>query len=197
MYYGAFKKYFNYRMHLCGCGIPYIILEGTAEDYKKILEKSGEIAKYRFRWYVDRIIPHIKKMVEAKEGKIDVDFFKNIIQKKEVTEQRYGPSGRDLLDVKVDYISGWILDFFAYYKDKTFTGKPLIFNKKEIEVKEFGKLAGQMMSVPFQVVDLVHKKEYSLKYKVGFVGCDQNEKKEVFPIQGWFVSPSTENEDIY
>ena len=46
---GAFKKYFNYRMHLCGCGIPYIILEGTAEDYKKILEKSGEIAKYRFR----------------------------------------------------------------------------------------------------------------------------------------------------
>ena len=29
---GAFKKYFKYEMHLCGCGIPYIILEGIAED---------------------------------------------------------------------------------------------------------------------------------------------------------------------
>ena len=28
---GAFKKYFKYEMHLCGCGVPYIILEGTAE----------------------------------------------------------------------------------------------------------------------------------------------------------------------
>ena len=25
---GAFKKYFNYEMNLCGCGLPYIILEG-------------------------------------------------------------------------------------------------------------------------------------------------------------------------
>ena len=34
---GAFKKYFEYNMDLCRCGIPYIILEGTAEDYKKIM----------------------------------------------------------------------------------------------------------------------------------------------------------------
>ena len=34
---GAFKKYFEYHMDLCGCGIPYIILEGTADDYKEII----------------------------------------------------------------------------------------------------------------------------------------------------------------
>ena len=28
----AFKKFFNYRMILCGCGVPYLILEGTSED---------------------------------------------------------------------------------------------------------------------------------------------------------------------
>jgi len=33
-----------------------------------------------------------------------------------------------------------------------------------------------------------------MKYKVGFVGCDQNEKHEVAPVQGWFVSPSTQEE---
>ena len=51
-----------------------------------------------------------------------------------------------------------------------------------------------MLVVPFTVVDLVHKKEYLMKYKVGFVGCEQNEKYEVSPVQGWFASPSTKEE---
>ena len=38
---GAFKKYFSYITHLCGCDIPYIILEGTADDYKKIISKQS------------------------------------------------------------------------------------------------------------------------------------------------------------
>ena len=70
-------------MDLCGCGIPYIILEGTAEDYKKIISKAKQLSKYVFDWYINRIIPHIEKMVAAKEGKIDVDYFKNMIQKRE------------------------------------------------------------------------------------------------------------------
>ena len=67
---GAFKKYFEYHMDLCGCGIPYIILEGTADDYKEIISKAKQLSQYEFYWYIDRIIPHIEKMVEAKEGKI-------------------------------------------------------------------------------------------------------------------------------
>ena len=79
---GAFKKYFDYRMFLVGCGIPYIILEGTAQDYKEIISKANELKKYEFDWYINRIIPHLEKMAEAKEGKIDANYFKNIIQKK-------------------------------------------------------------------------------------------------------------------
>ena len=72
----AFKKFFNYRMILCGCGVPYLILEGTSEDYKKIIEKAKKLRKYNFDWYIDRIIPHIQKMVDAKEGNIDVEHLK-------------------------------------------------------------------------------------------------------------------------
>ena len=36
----AFKKYFEYTMRTYGYGIPYIILEGTAEDYKKKVKSS-------------------------------------------------------------------------------------------------------------------------------------------------------------
>ena len=191
---GTFKKYFEYGMFLVGCGIPYIILEGTAQDYKEIITKSEELKKYEFDWYIDKIIPHVEKMVEAKEGKIDIDYFKNIIQKKEVTEKEYGPSGIRKYEVKYDYISGWFLNFFAYLKRKNFEDEFIRFGKDTIKVKEFEYLANQMLIVPFTIEDDVHKKKYDMKYKVGFVGCEQNENKQVFPIQGWIVSPNTKEE---
>ena len=45
-------------------------------------------------------------MIEAKEGKIDIKFFKNIIQKDEVTEL-IPHSGRPKKS-QVDEISGWL-----------------------------------------------------------------------------------------
>jgi len=191
---GAFKKYFDYHMALCGCGIPYIILEGTAQDYREIISKAKELSKYEFEWYINKIIPHIEKMAEAKEGKIDADYFKSMIQKKEVIEKEYGPSGMREYDVKYDYISGWFLNFFAYLNTKDYDGKIPRFQEDSMKVKEFKKLANQMLIVPFTIEDRVHNKTYLMKYKVGFVGCDQNDKKEVIPVQGWFVSPSTEKE---
>jgi len=29
-----------------------------------------------------------------------------------------------------------------------------------------------------------------MKYKVGFIGCNQNQNKEVYPVTGWIVSPN-------
>ena len=103
---GAFKEYFDYRVDLCGCGIPYIILEGTSDDYKKIMNKASQLKKYNFGWYIDRIIPHINKMIEAKEGNIDIDYFKNIIQNDQITEEVGPGSGIVYGEVQVDIISG-------------------------------------------------------------------------------------------
>ena len=190
---GAFKKYFQYEMGLIGCGIPYIILEGTAKDYKEIISKANELKKYEFDWYVNRIIPHLEKMVEAKEGKIDTNYFKDIIQKKEVTETKWGPSGMRKYEVKYDYISGWFLNFFAY-SNSSIDGRYIKFEKEMLKVEDFKSLANQMLIVPFTIEDEVHKLKYEMKYKVGFVGCAQNENNQVFPIQGWIVSPSTKEE---
>ena len=58
------------------------------------------------------------------------------------------------------------------------------FQEDSLKVKSFKNLANQMLIVPFTIEDRVHKKTYLMKYKVGFVGCDQNDKKEVSPVQG-------------
>ena len=46
----SFKKYFDHELHMYGCGIPYIILEGVADDYKKIISKAKCLSKYDFEW---------------------------------------------------------------------------------------------------------------------------------------------------
>ena len=188
---GAFKKYFDYEMDCCVCGNSYIILEGTSEDYIKIKKKAEYLKKYEFGWYIDRIIPIIEKMIDAKDGKIDVDFFKNIIKEEEMeTYESHGCISPPSKVIK-NFINGWLLKFFAYYD----SGKK--FEKDSIKVKDFKDLANQLLIVPFKLIirsSIFKKKEYDMKYKVGFIGCDQNAKKEVFPVQGWLVSPITEKE---
>ena len=69
-----------------------------------------------------------------------------------------------------------------------------MFVKDNIVIEDFKKLANQLLTVPFKIINWDNNKEYQMQYKVGFIGCDQNEKNEVFPVQGWIVSPSTKKE---
>jgi ubiquitin-protein ligase len=183
---GAFKHYFNYKMLLMGCGVPYVVLDGTADDYKKILEKAKKLKKYDLDWYIDRIIPHIEKMIEAKEGLIDKEYFKNMIQSSELVDEKRGPSGMKVGEYQVDALSGWFLSFFSYIKSECerFLYK---FNEKSIKIKDFYRLTNQIIEVPFELLDKVKNIKYHMNFKVGFAGCDKNEKNEVFPVQGWWA----------
>ena len=68
-----------------------------------------------------------------------------------------------------------------------------------MDINEFKSIASQMLVVPFKVIyedpTSNKKKEYDMKYKVGFIGCDQNKKIEVYPVQGWIVSLGAEEEE--
>ena len=130
-------------------------------------------------------------MVEAKEGKIDIDYFKNMIQKDQITVMKRRSSGFGLKEGKVDVICGWILNFFAYLNKN---GEIIPFNENSIKVEDFKYLADQMLIVPFHVKIEETGEEKDMKYKVGFVGCDTNENKEIYPVQGWIISPSTQEE---
>ena len=58
---------------MISCGIPYILLEGTLEDWKKILEKLKSLSKYKFR--TEKIEKDIIEIINTKEGKINLDFW--------------------------------------------------------------------------------------------------------------------------
>ena len=171
----TFQKYFRFFLDQISCGIPYIILEGTAEDYKKIILKARNLSKYDFKWYIDRIVPIIEKMVEAKEGKIDGNFFGNIILKEDIIKNRYQGCSSFGSKYKINYINGWIVKFFGYIKKN---GDLVRFLDDKIEGEEINNLPNQILNSPF----IIRKEDNSvknMKFEAGFFGCEQNEKKEV------------------
>ena len=178
---GSFKTYFNYLFRNRICGNPYIFLEGTEEDYRKILSKAQKLRKYDFEWYIDRIIPHIEKMIEAKKGNIDIEYFQNIIQEKEdIVHHNDGCNFRRIISKKENFISGWIVNFFSHYNlnvQSSFSDEKYErFTENSISVDSFKNLAGQILNVPFKLIDDETQKEYDMEYKVGFIGCDQMKK---------------------
>ena len=54
-----------------------------------------------------------------------------------------------------------------------------------------------MLVCPFTIEEVLTGKSFKMQYRVGFVGCDQNENKEVFPVMGWFVEPYKEPKPRY
>ena len=112
-----------------------------------------------------------------------------MVHKREETEKVWGPSGIYEGEFKFDYISGRILNFFAYLRN----GSVASFKNNKVRVDKFKYFANQMLVVPF-ILTYTSGEEYWLKYKVGFIGCAQNKNHEVIPVQGWYVSPITEKE---
>ena len=67
------------------------------------------------------------------------------------------------------------------------------FKDHHLSVIDFKKLPNQKLYVPFKIID-INNNGYSMKYKVGFIGCNKNNKNEVYPVTGWIVSPDTKDE---
>jgi len=108
-------------------------------------------------WYIDRIIPHLEKMVEAKDGKMDKEYFKNMIQQSELVDEKFGASGMKLGEYQVDALSGWFLNFFSHIESDDGI-KIYEFKEDSIKIKDFKKLTNQIIKVPFKLIDDVHNK---------------------------------------
>ena len=127
-------------------------------------------------------------MVEAKDGKMDEEYFKNMIQQSELLDEKLGASGMKMGEYQVDVLSGWFLNFFSHIESDD--GKEIYeFNEDSIKINDFKKLTNQIIKVenilklPFKLIDDVHNKTYEMNFKVGFAGCDINDKMKYFQFK--------------
>ena len=184
----CFKNYFKYIRLYGGCGFPYINLQGTLKDYEELKSKVEKLKGFDIDDWIMELIIIIDKIIETKKGKIDIDFWKNMIKNKETIE----PRGSGAL-TKVENIDGWLLNFYPYYKvDDVFKKCEKLVRKtdfnKPLDVKNLENIPEEMVEVPLIMHHKITGKDTELTIKTGFLGMIQEKNGLAKPEIGWFIT---------
>lgn len=95
----GFKKAFTY-IGEGGCGIPYITLTGTKEDWIQIKENLNKLDDLGLGYWRVELEPILDEFIAVYDNKSNVLFWKNIY--------------KEFMDYGEFAISGWIIKFFPY-----------------------------------------------------------------------------------
>lgn len=176
----SFKPYFEYQVFSAICGIPSITLEGSPEDWQKLITKTEALRIFDLYNWVDTLLPHLREILNTAKGNINTAFWKNMFAI---------PVEGNCLDL--GKINGWIISFFPYNKD----GIPL--NLAYISEFDIENMPSEILSVPFNWLiednkGMITRK--SMVFHAGFVGLSQDhETMALRPEIGWIVGEAAQN----
>lgn len=173
----AVKPYFEFIVMRIICGIPEITLEGTPEDWEKVLNKVKELKRYKLEWWISELEPLLEEFVKTSKGEVNKDFWRNMF--KCHSQEKYGAP---------DMIDGWIVKFFPYDKE----GKRN--NLKQLEDNDC--LPDEIVKVDLKFQEVYDNAviETPLELWAGFVGLKQNKKNFALrPQIGWMIRKKTTN----
>ena len=158
----TFKNYFIYKILMISCGIPYILLEGTLEDWEKLLQKLEFLQKYDFD--ILQMKKNIEEIINTKKGDINYDFWRKIIMETKETVNESSGCSFYLFPVEKNIIKGWICDFYPSMK-KNITLK---------EVKD--KLVNEVQEVPVIIKQLETGQIINAKIYTGIGDIKQDQE---------------------
>ena len=183
------KTYFNYWNLTFGCGIPYITLEGTPEDWQKVREKARGLSKYGLEKWSKELDEILTEFVKASEGTPNQAFWQNIVKKTPVGELKSKKYCGSMYDKKgTTKLDGWFLRFFLDKIEGT-----------AIKEKFWAEdMPSEIVRVPFKHAyydPATHEilKVFPMELWAGFVGVEEDAKtKALTPKIGWFTRHSDE-----
>ena len=181
MLMSAVKSYFDFAAIHTICGIPTITIEGTPDDWRKIIKKVESLRNYDLGWWVDDLKPILQEFVNASEGNVNKDFWQNIVKKDRPESMKKG-AGCGVKDAtKFD---GWFLKFMPFDKDGR-TPDAVVYGRND--------MLPSVVSAPFTYIvkdatgNIISKTP--MEIMSGFVGIDVNENTYTMrPHIGWMVS---------
>ena len=168
----AMESYFEYIVMYVVCGIPEITLQGTTEDWEKVLEKTQQLSKYDLEWWTKELEPILKEIIATSKGKVDKNFWRNMF--KYHTQKEYGAP---------NIVDGWIVKFFPYDKDGKRNNLQTLGG-----TAEKAKLPEEIVKVDLQYIDTETWEQIPLELWAGFVGLEQNKENfTLTPKIGWLI----------
>lgn len=183
----SMESYFQYIAHYIGCGIPYVTLTGTPQDWQSILDRTRQLEKYGLEWWVEELEPILEEFVKASEGQPDTDFWKSIVMEHHPRELR-GPGC--FIDMSTE-LDGWFLKFFPYDKNGRLPSK----------VRMTHDMLPEQVAVEFKysVTDSVSGEVLSttgMELRAGIMGMTFEKKWTAVPKIGWFVRVKETEDEI-
>ncbi len=170
------KIYFDYRVMIMGCGISSVTIEGTVADWKKILDKLDYMETFDLAWWTKELRPVIQEIVKTKEGKLDKEFWKNMVQLQ--NKAVYSPH---------ETIDGWITKFYPF-NDK---GERRDLNP----ITQASAIAAEYVKVPFILEDRTSGKQYAMEFWSGLFGMEQDARNyKLKPVIGWAIAYHTQRQ---
>lgn len=168
----AMQEYFIYKLYVI-CGIPQVILEGTPEDWHTIVERTEALRKYKLDWWVDELLPILRKIEKAANGEVDTKFWRGMYKQHDLKREMCGDPY---------YIAdGWIVKFYPYDDDKHRSDFKGIADAAS-------NIPAEIVSVPLEFTD-INRKKHDLILWTGFVGLTQDSTTFALrPEIGWFIT---------
>lgn len=168
------QSYFSYEV-FTDCGIPFIDLQGTTADWKKLRDHVASLKEFGdLEWWIDSILPIFDELVNASEGNVNKAFWMDIYK-------HFSMSGTSA-------ISGWVAKLLPYTKER-WSGK-FVKNgmlaggdRKNIDTSE---LPSGVSNVPFTFDGADYQ------FIGGHTGVLQDPDGAVRPAFGWAVRPTPE-----
>ena len=157
---------------MCICHFPFIVIEGTVEDWQKIVDKLKKIQKFDLDFWVKDLLPIFDKIIDTKKGNVDKKFWNDMIH----IQPKKGP-------YRPGYVDGWFVKFFLYD----------IYGSKiggKVGDKRKDELTSEMLTIPFILTVVGGADSYSVdcEFVAGFVGVSQDqETKCIKPEIGWII----------
>ena len=188
----SLKKFFEFEGDCHMCNYPYIILEGKLEDWENILKKTKDLSKYDLEKWVSMLELPLKEIIETKKGKINKQFWKNILypdkidEKIEIDEYKYKT-------IQVDGINGWLCTFFPYYTDGYFR------YSSSIKTKDLWRIPEKILKTPLLMKSDDEGETPMIIYS-GFLGMKVDKEKDnlVTAEIGWYVKEKcNDNKDRF
>lgn len=167
----SMKAYFDYVITICG--IPQVILHGTPDDWQSVIDRTEFLRQYKLDWWVDEMLPVLRKIKLASEGEVDKAFWRSMFKWHELKHEMCGDP-ETLAD-------GWIVKFYPYnhYKDRN-SLKGLYDGAYDLPPEL------SMVPVTFDGGD---GEGVELTLWAGFVGIAQDpETFALRPEIGWFIT---------
>jgi hypothetical protein len=167
----AVKDYFVFTVSIMGCGIPYVVLEGTPEDWQRVYDKAMQLRDYDLGWWIDELEPVLRQIVASSKGEIDNSFWMNMFRIH--TKEVYGSP---------ECLNGWMAKFYPYNRYEERLPMDTLY------LDDIDRLPDEMVKVDVRVFNEMTGKETFVELWAGFVGLAQNNENYMLtPKMGWMV----------